>query len=104
MHGHDIKADIKLHQISRYRSLMSIFRVIACRASETEETYNLSISKADDLCKENIENMLSIWLAMQREVTNDEQRPSNNAPKTSKWIGQTMQKDSRKSHALVKEK
>ena len=36
--GHDIQGDVRLHQTSRYRSLMAIFRSVACRASESEET------------------------------------------------------------------
>ncbi|XP_057495639.1 protein FAR1-RELATED SEQUENCE 5-like [Actinidia eriantha] len=72
-HHHDIKANVKLHQTLRYRSLMAIFRAITCRASETEEIYNLSVSKADDLSV-NIENMLHIW---QREVSHEEQSASN---------------------------
>ncbi|KAL7200694.1 hypothetical protein ACSBR1_032594 [Camellia fascicularis] len=56
--GHDIKVDVRLHQTSRFRSLMEIFRAVACRASENEETYYLMIEKANDLIA-NIESMLS---------------------------------------------
>ena len=55
----------------------------SCRAFETEETYNLSISKVNDLSK-NIEHMLNIWFATQKKVSNDKQSPSN---KCSKSIG-----------------
>ncbi|XP_028056450.1 protein FAR1-RELATED SEQUENCE 5-like [Camellia sinensis] len=34
-YGHDIKVDVRLHQTSCYRSLMAIFRVVACRVSES---------------------------------------------------------------------
>ena len=36
--GHDIKVDVRLHQTSRFRSLMAIFRAVTCRAFESEET------------------------------------------------------------------
>ncbi|XP_028102507.1 protein FAR1-RELATED SEQUENCE 5-like [Camellia sinensis] len=54
--GHDIQVDVRLHQTSRYRSLMAIFRAVACRASKSEETYNLTVEKADELIA-NIETM-----------------------------------------------
>ncbi|KAL7207666.1 hypothetical protein ACSBR1_029587 [Camellia fascicularis] len=41
--GHDIKVDVRLHQTLRYRSLMAIFKAVTCRASESEETYNLTV-------------------------------------------------------------
>ncbi|XP_028067290.1 protein FAR1-RELATED SEQUENCE 1-like [Camellia sinensis] len=47
--GYNIQVDVRLHQTSRYRSLMAIFRAVACRASESEETYNLTVEKLDEL-------------------------------------------------------
>ncbi|KAL7212307.1 hypothetical protein ACSBR2_015063 [Camellia fascicularis] len=44
-HGYDVKADVKLHQSDRYRSLMNMFRAIASRGAESEETYYLSLAK-----------------------------------------------------------
>ncbi|KAL7258428.1 hypothetical protein ACSBR1_004536 [Camellia fascicularis] len=72
--GHDIKVDVRLHQTSRFRSLMAIFRAVACRASESEETYNLTVEKADDLIA-NIESMLSAKFNMSFSNTIEQESP-----------------------------
>ena len=48
-HGYEVKADVKLHHSDRYRSLMTMFRAIASRAAESEETYQLLVSKGEEL-------------------------------------------------------
>ncbi|XP_028095990.1 protein FAR1-RELATED SEQUENCE 5-like [Camellia sinensis] len=72
--GHDIKVDLRLHQTSRFRSLMAIFKAVACRASESEETYNLTVEKADDLIA-NIESMLSAKFNMPFSDTIEHESP-----------------------------
>ncbi|XP_028053022.1 uncharacterized protein LOC114257464 [Camellia sinensis] len=72
--GHDIQVDVRLHQTSRYRSLMAIFRSVACRASESEETYNLTVEKADELIAD-IETMLSAKFNMPCSDTIQEESP-----------------------------
>ncbi|XP_028072305.1 protein FAR1-RELATED SEQUENCE 1-like [Camellia sinensis] len=72
--GHDIKVDVRLYQTSRFRSLMAIFRAIACRASENEETYNLTVEKEDDLIA-NIESMLSAKFNMPFSDTIEQESP-----------------------------
>ncbi|CAL5326995.1 unnamed protein product [Camellia sinensis] len=72
--GHDIKVDVRLHQTSHFRSLMAIFRAVACRASESEETYNLTVEKADDLIA-NIESMLSAKFNMPFSDTIEHESP-----------------------------
>ncbi|KAL7188544.1 hypothetical protein ACSBR1_038416 [Camellia fascicularis] len=79
--GHDIKVDVRLHQTSRFRSLMAIFRAVACRASKSEETYNLTIEKADDLIA-NIENMLSAKFNMPFSDTIELESPPDTCPKS----------------------
>ncbi|CAL5384853.1 unnamed protein product [Camellia sinensis] len=74
--GHDIQVDVRLHQTSRYRSLMAIFRSVACRASESEETYNLTVEKADELIAD-IETMLSAKFNMPCSDTIQESPPES---------------------------
>ncbi|KAL7263770.1 hypothetical protein ACSBR1_001846 [Camellia fascicularis] len=74
--GHDIKVDVRLHQTSRFRSVMAIFKAIACRASESEETYNLTVEKADGLIA-NIESMLSAKFNMPFSNTIEQETPPN---------------------------
>ncbi|KAL7230818.1 hypothetical protein ACSBR2_009160 [Camellia fascicularis] len=74
--GHDIKVDIRLHQTSRFRSLMAIFRAVACRASESNETYNLTVEKTNDLIA-NIESMLSAKFNMPFLDTIEQESPSD---------------------------
>ncbi|CAL5375920.1 unnamed protein product [Camellia sinensis] len=72
--GHDIQVDVRLHQTSHYRSLMEIFRSVACRASESKETYNLTIEKADELIAD-IETMLCAKFNMPCSDTIQEESP-----------------------------
>ncbi|CAL5335346.1 unnamed protein product [Camellia sinensis] len=83
--GHDIQVDVRLHQTSRYRSLMEIFRSVACRASESDETYNLTIEKADELIAD-IETMLSAKFNMPCSDTIQQESPPTHAPKALKWM------------------
>ncbi|KAL7214189.1 hypothetical protein ACSBR1_026583 [Camellia fascicularis] len=79
--GHDIQVDVRLHQTSRYRSLMAIFRSVACRASESEETYNLTVEKVDELIAD-VETMLSAKFNMPCSDTIQEESP----PESLKWM------------------
>ncbi|GMQ02743.1 hypothetical protein CsSME_00048833 [Camellia sinensis var. sinensis] len=79
--GHDIQVDVRLHQTSRYRSLMAIFRSVACRASESEETYNLTVEKADELIAD-IETMLSAKFNMPCSDTIQQESPPNTCPES----------------------
>ncbi|CAL5444048.1 unnamed protein product [Camellia sinensis] len=72
--GHDIQVDVRLYQTSRYRSLMAIFRSVACRAFESEETYNLTVEKADELIAD-IETMLCAKFNMPCSDTIQEESP-----------------------------
>ncbi|XP_028116217.1 protein FAR1-RELATED SEQUENCE 5-like [Camellia sinensis] len=78
--GHDIKVDVRLHQTSRYRSLMAIFRAMAYRASESKETYNSTVEKVDELIAI-IESMLSSKCNMPFSNTIEQESPSNTCPK-----------------------
>ncbi|XP_028082883.1 protein FAR1-RELATED SEQUENCE 5-like [Camellia sinensis] len=66
--GYDVKVDVKLHQSDRYRSLMNIFRAIANRAVESEETYHLSLAKGEELSVM-VEDKLSVHTCGQVEIT-----------------------------------
>ncbi|CAL5329126.1 unnamed protein product [Camellia sinensis] len=79
--GHDIQVDVRLHQTSRYRSLMAIFRSVACRASESEETYNLTVEKADELITD-IETMLTAKFNMPCSDTIQQESPPNTCPES----------------------
>ncbi|XP_028112052.1 protein FAR1-RELATED SEQUENCE 5-like [Camellia sinensis] len=83
--GHDIKVDARLRQTSRFRSLMAIFRVVACRASESEKTYNLPVEKADDLIA-NIESMLSAKFNIPFSDTIEQESLPTHASKALKWM------------------
>lgn len=73
---HDIRVDVELHQTLRYKSLMAIFRAIACRASEREETYNISVTKMDELSA-NIESILSTKMNTQIQGNSEQGSPPN---------------------------
>ncbi|XP_028121166.1 protein FAR-RED IMPAIRED RESPONSE 1-like [Camellia sinensis] len=79
--GHDIKVDARLHQTSHYRSLMAMFRAIACKASESEETYNLTVEKAVELIA-NIESMLSAKFNMPFSNTIEQESPPDTCSKS----------------------
>ncbi|KAL7264127.1 hypothetical protein ACSBR1_002140 [Camellia fascicularis] len=79
--GHDIKVDVRLHQTSRYKSLMAIFKAVACRASESKETNNLTVEKADELIA-NIESMLSTKFNMPFSNTIEQEGPPDTCPES----------------------
>ncbi|CAL5381513.1 unnamed protein product [Camellia sinensis] len=79
--GHDIQVDVRLHQTSRYRSLIAIFRSVACRASESDETYNLTVEKVDELIAD-IETMLSAKFNMPCSDTIQQESPPNACPES----------------------
>ncbi|XP_028085951.1 protein FAR-RED ELONGATED HYPOCOTYL 3-like [Camellia sinensis] len=64
--GYEVKADVKLHQSDRYRSLMTMFRAIASRATKTEKTYHLSVLKGEVLSVM-VEDKLSVHICGQVE-------------------------------------
>ncbi|GMP65143.1 hypothetical protein CsSME_00026081 [Camellia sinensis var. sinensis] len=64
--GYEVKADVKLHQSDRYRSLMTMFRAIASRAAESKETYQLLVSKGEKLSVM-VEDKLSVHICGQVE-------------------------------------
>ncbi|KAH7557591.1 hypothetical protein JRO89_XS11G0186800 [Xanthoceras sorbifolium] len=51
MYGHEIQADPKLQQTSRYMSLYSMFIRISSRVSKSENAYNLGNEYASNLAK-----------------------------------------------------
>ncbi|KAH7863585.1 hypothetical protein Vadar_019498 [Vaccinium darrowii] len=57
-HGREIQADPKLEKSNRYRSLCSLFITIACRASELQAAYDVSIQDGRNLLKV-VEDMLA---------------------------------------------
>ncbi|XP_028121919.1 protein FAR-RED IMPAIRED RESPONSE 1-like [Camellia sinensis] len=65
---YDVKADVKLHQSDRYRSLMNMFRAIASRAAESKETYHLSLAKGEELSVM-VDDKLSVHTCGQVEIT-----------------------------------
>ncbi|XP_028092725.1 protein FAR1-RELATED SEQUENCE 1-like [Camellia sinensis] len=80
-HGYEVKADVKLHQSDRYQSLMTMFRAIASRAAESEETYQLSVSKGEELSVM-VEDKLSVHICGQVEVTDLRNSSSNTCPQS----------------------
>ncbi|KAL7199030.1 hypothetical protein ACSBR2_021339 [Camellia fascicularis] len=79
--GYDVKADVKLHQSDRYRSLMNMFRAIASRAAESEETYHLSLAKGEALSVM-VEDKLSVHTYGQVEVTELRNSSTNTCPQS----------------------
>ncbi|KAL7200769.1 hypothetical protein ACSBR1_032657 [Camellia fascicularis] len=79
--GHDVKADVKLHQSDRYRSLMNMFRVIASRGAESEETYHLSLVKGKELSVM-VEDKLSVHTCGQVEITEFRNSSANTCPQS----------------------
>ncbi|XP_028060637.1 protein FAR1-RELATED SEQUENCE 5-like [Camellia sinensis] len=77
--GYDVKADVKLHQSDRYRSLMNMFRAIASRAVESEETYHLSLAKGEALSVM-VEEKLSVHNCGEVEVTELRNSATNTCP------------------------
>ncbi|XP_028077784.1 protein FAR1-RELATED SEQUENCE 5-like [Camellia sinensis] len=79
--GYDIKANVKLHQSDQYRSLTNMFRAIASRAAESEETYHLSLSKGEELSVM-VENKLSVHICGRVEVTELRNSSTNTCPQS----------------------
>lgn len=79
--GYEVKVDVKLHQSDRYWSLMTMFRAIASRAAESEETYQLSVSKGEELTVM-VEDKLSVHICGQVEVTVLRNSSSNTWPQS----------------------
>ena len=65
---YEVKDDLKLHQSERYRSLMTMFRAIASRATKSEKTYHLSVLKGEELSVM-VEDKLSVHICGQVEGT-----------------------------------
>ncbi|XP_028082529.1 protein FAR1-RELATED SEQUENCE 5-like [Camellia sinensis] len=84
--GYDVKADVKLNQSDRYRSLMNMFRAIASRASESEETYHLSLAKGEQLSVM-VEDKLSVHTCGQVEVTALRNSSTNTCPQSDEGDG-----------------
>ncbi|XP_028101771.1 protein DETOXIFICATION 29-like [Camellia sinensis] len=72
--GYDVKADVKLHQSDRYRSLMNMFRAIASRAAESEETYHLSLAKGEELSSDEVDCPIQSKGLKKRQVTSKGRR------------------------------
>ncbi|KAL7205812.1 hypothetical protein ACSBR2_018683 [Camellia fascicularis] len=70
---------MKLHQSDRYTLLMTMFRAIASRAVESEETYYLSVAKAKELSVM-VEDKLSVHICGQVEVTELRNSSTNTYP------------------------
>ncbi|CAL5348783.1 unnamed protein product [Camellia sinensis] len=79
--GYEVKANVKLHQSDRYRSLMTMFRAIASRVAESEETYQLLVSKGEEMSVM-VEDKLSLHICGQLEVTNLRNSSSNACPQS----------------------
>ncbi|GMP26869.1 hypothetical protein CsSME_00003127 [Camellia sinensis var. sinensis] len=79
--GYEMTADVKLHQSDRYRSLMTMFRAIVSRAAESEETYQLLVSKGEELSVM-VEDKLSLHICGQVEVTDLRNSSSNACPQS----------------------
>ncbi|XP_028098009.1 protein FAR1-RELATED SEQUENCE 12-like [Camellia sinensis] len=72
--GYDVKADVKLHQSNRYRSLMNMFRAIASRAAENEETYHLSLVKGEELSSDEVDCPIQAKELKKRQATSKGKR------------------------------
>ncbi|XP_028082886.1 protein FAR1-RELATED SEQUENCE 5-like [Camellia sinensis] len=79
--GYDVKADVKLHQSDRYRSLMNMFRAIASRAAKSEETYHLSLVKGEELSVM-VEDKLSVHTCGEVEITELRNSSANTCPQS----------------------
>ncbi|KAL7246927.1 hypothetical protein ACSBR2_001939 [Camellia fascicularis] len=73
--GNDIQANVKFQQASQYKTLMTAFKAITCRAAETEKTYDFSVAQLATLGA-NVESKLSAHFAIENEVSNDDEAQS----------------------------
>ncbi|KAL7199940.1 hypothetical protein ACSBR2_022114 [Camellia fascicularis] len=73
--GNDIQVDAKFQQASRYKTLMTVFRALASRVAETEETYDFCIAHLVTLGA-NAKRKLSTHFGVRNEVSNDDDTQS----------------------------
>ncbi|GMP62578.1 hypothetical protein CsSME_00024631 [Camellia sinensis var. sinensis] len=99
--GYDVKADVKLHQSDRYRSLMNMFRAIASRAAESEETYHLSLAKGEELSVM-VEDKLSVHIFGQVEITEFRNSSANICPQSDEVDCPIQAKGLKKRQATTK--
>ncbi|GMP83698.1 hypothetical protein CsSME_00037519 [Camellia sinensis var. sinensis] len=99
--GYDVKADVKLHQSDRYRSLMNMFRAIASRAAESEETYHLSLAKGEELSVM-VEDKLSVHTFGQVEITEFRNSSANTCPQSDEVDCPIQAKGLKKRQATTK--
>ncbi|GMP76293.1 hypothetical protein CsSME_00033035 [Camellia sinensis var. sinensis] len=99
--GYDVKADVKLHQSDRYRSLMNMFRAIASRAAESEETYHLSLVKGEELSVM-VEDKLSVHTFGQVEITEFRNSSANTCPQSDEVDCPIQAKGLKKRQATTK--
>ncbi|XP_028121982.1 protein FAR1-RELATED SEQUENCE 5-like [Camellia sinensis] len=64
--GNEIQVDVKFKQASRYKTLMTAFRSIACRAAETEESYDFCCSQVAALGA-HVESKISAHFCPEKE-------------------------------------
>ncbi|XP_028074578.1 protein FAR1-RELATED SEQUENCE 5-like [Camellia sinensis] len=98
---YDVKADVKLHQSDRYRSLMNMFRAIASRAAESEETYHLSLAKGEELSVM-VEDKLSVHTFGQVEITEFKNSSANTCPQSDEVDCPIQAKGLKKRQATTK--
>ncbi|KAL5744542.1 hypothetical protein ACOSP7_027413 [Xanthoceras sorbifolium] len=79
MYGHEIQADPKLQQTSRYMSLYSMFIRISSRVSKSENAYNLANEYASNLAKL-VEDILHL------EMNGNEHVKDQNSQDTKKGL------------------
>ena len=76
MHGHEIQANPKLQQTSRYKCLCSIFKRISSRASESEKPYNLASEHASNLARL-VEDILHLEINGNEHVKDQKSEDTN---------------------------
>ncbi|XP_028100523.1 protein FAR1-RELATED SEQUENCE 5-like [Camellia sinensis] len=77
--GNEIQVDAKFKQASRYKTLMTAFRSIACRAAETEETYDFCCSQVATLGA-HVEGKISAYFCPEKEVSINDQPQTLEVP------------------------
>ncbi|XP_028060627.1 protein FAR1-RELATED SEQUENCE 5-like [Camellia sinensis] len=70
--GNEIQIDVKFKQASRYKTLMTAFRSIACRAAETEESYDFCCSQVAALGAD-VKSKISAHFCPEKEVSINDQ-------------------------------
>ncbi|KAL7257355.1 hypothetical protein ACSBR1_003623 [Camellia fascicularis] len=74
--GNEIQVDVKFKQASRYKTLMTAFRSIACRAAETEESYDFCCSQVAALGA-HVESKISAHFCPEKEVRLKKKLPTS---------------------------